>query len=75
MSGQLLQEGDTYMVWLKDEGRAMMAQVFRAGKRVRLQPINPEYPELYRRPRDIEIRGRVLKTIHVENPVGNWRAR
>ena len=63
-----LREGDVYMVWLKDEGRAMMAQVFSDKGVVRLQPINHTLPPVFKKPRDIEIRGRVLLTIHCEYP-------
>ena len=63
-----LWDGDTYMVWLKDEGRAMMARVFPDSGVVRLQPINRTLPPVFKKPCDIEIRGRVLKTIHCEYP-------
>ena len=72
MTGQLLQEGGVYLVWLRDESRAMMARVFLDGGRLRLQPINPTLPPVFKKVRDVEFRGRVLKTIRVEKPVGNW---
>ncbi len=58
-----LQEGATYMVWLRDEGRAMMARIYRDGGRLRLQPINPTLPPVFKRFCNVEIRGRVLKVI------------
>ena len=60
-----LKEGDVYMVWLKDEGRAMMARLFRAEPYVQLMPINLRAQPVFKYPRDIEIRGRVITTIGV----------
>ena len=68
----VLEDGDVCMVWLRDEGRAMMARVFPDGGRVRLMPINLSLPPVFKQPCEIEIRGRVLKTISVKHPVGNW---
>ena len=68
----ILQEGGVYLVWLRDECRAMMARVFRDGGRLRLQPINPTLPPVFKRHCNVEFRGRVVKTIRVEKPFGYW---
>ena len=65
-------EGSVYLVWLRDESRAMMARVFRDGGRLRLQPINLTLPPVFKKVRDVEFRGRVLRTIRVEKPFGYW---
>lgn len=67
-----LRDGDTYLVWLKGEGRAMMARLYRDNGVVRLQPINRTLPPVFKKPGGVEIGGRVLKTIRVYYPVGNW---
>ena len=66
-------EGDVYLVWLRDECRAMMARVYVASDtHLRLQPVNPLLEPLYYKARDVEFRGRVVKTIRVEKPFGYW---
>ncbi len=62
--GQLLQEGDVYVVWLRDEGRAMMARLFVEDERtLRLQPVDPTRRSVFKAVRDVEVKGRVLKTL------------
>ena len=67
MTGQLLQEGDVYAIWLRDEGRAVIARLFVEGeKRLRLQPVDPTLPPAFKAVRDVEVKGRVLKTLRTE---------
>ena len=68
-----LQEGGVYLVWLRDESRAMMARVYVASRYyLRLQPVNPLLEPVFHKVRDVEFRGRVVKTIRVEKPFGYW---
>lgn len=64
MTGQLLQEGDVYVLWLKDDQEATIARLFVESETLlRLQPVNPTLPPVFKQVKDVEVRGRVLKTI------------
>ncbi len=68
MTGQLLTEGDVYAIWLRDEGRAVRARLFverdmEGDTYLQLQPVNGLLPFIVKRVQDIEVKGRVLKTI------------
>ncbi len=58
-----LQEGDVYAIWLRDEGRAVIARLFVEDETtLRLQPLSMFRP-MFKQVRDIEIKGRVITTI------------
>ena len=59
-----MDDGSVYVVWLKDEQKTMIRQVFRDARpgpcSVRLQPLNHTLNPFYTRPSNMVIQGRVL---------------
>lgn len=56
-----LADGNTYVIWLKDEERTVMRKLFREKGYVRLEAIDSiQYRDYFTHPDNIEIQGRVL---------------
>ncbi len=56
-----IEDGQTAVVWLKDEERTVMASWYGlANGRVRLVPLNPTYKPITKNVRDVVVQGRVL---------------
>ncbi len=58
-----LREGDTYLFWLRDEGRTLMATLYWDDGILRLQPINRGLPPIFKEPNEVDVRGRVLSVL------------
>lgn len=55
--------GDMVAVWLRDRQEVTLKRFYQEGRRVRLQPENPQVPPIYARPSDVEIQGQVVGVI------------
>jgi len=55
--------GDMVAVWLRDRQEVTLKRFYHEGRRVRLQPENPNLSPIYVRPSDVEIQGQVVGVI------------
>ncbi len=55
--------GDMVAVWLRDRQEVTLKRFYQEGRRVRLQPENPQMDPIYVRPSDVEIQGQVVGVI------------
>lgn len=55
--------GDMVAVWLRDRQEMTLKRFYQEGRRVRLQPENPQMSPIYVRPLDVEIQGQVVGVI------------
>ena len=60
---QTARNGDMVAVWLKDEKETTLKRFYLEGKRVRLQPANPNMDPIYTAPANVEIQGKVIMVI------------
>ncbi len=56
-------DGDMVAVWLRDRQEVTLKRFYQEGRRVRLQPENPQMSPIYVRPSDVEIQGQVVGVI------------
>lgn len=55
--------GDMVAVWLRDRQEVTLKRFYQEGRRIRLQPENPQMAPIYVRPSDVEIQGQVVGVI------------
>jgi len=59
----MVENGDTVAVWLKEEKETTLKKVYQEGDRVRLQPANSQMKPFYSKPENVEIQGKVIAVI------------
>jgi repressor LexA len=58
------QNGDMVAVWLKDREETTLKKIYREGRRVRLQPANPNMEPIYiDDPENLEVQGKVMLVV------------
>ncbi len=58
------QNGDMVAVWLKDREETTLKHIYREGRRVRLQPANPNMQPIYvDNPENLEVQGKVMLVV------------
>jgi repressor LexA len=58
------QNGDMVAVWLKDREETTLKKIYREGRRVRLQPANPNMEPIYiEDPENLEVQGKVMLVV------------
>ncbi len=56
-------DGDTVVVWLKNEREATLKKIYREKGRLRLQPANPQTKSIYANSDNVEVQGKVICVI------------
>ncbi len=59
----VVENGETAAVWLKEEKEATLKKVYREKGRIRLQPANSQMKPLYVKPENVEIQGRIIAVV------------
>lgn len=59
----VVENGETAAVWLKEEKEATLKKVYRETGRIRLQPANSQMKPIYTKPGNIEIQGKVIAVL------------
>ncbi len=61
----VVENGETAAIWLKDEKEVTLKKVYRETGRIRLQPANSQMKPIYTEPDNVEIQGKVIAVIRV----------
>lgn len=60
---QTAENGDLVAAWLVSEREATLKKFYREGKRVRLQPCNPQMQPIYAEAKNVRVQGKVLRVV------------